>query len=240
LHSLASIFRPALASLACLCALACGSLPRDPESTLRRAQQNGRLRVGLVEHPPWVVRTQGEPAGAEVELVRGFASEIGATPEWVWGGEQQHMEALENYQLDVVVGGLTSKTAWSKYVGLTATYFEDRVIVAVPAGGGVPSEIKGIQVAVERGDPAARYVKSKDATPAFVDDLRLAKASAAAGPDWRLQGMGMTATGVELSKEKHVMAVPPGENALIRRLDEYLAARRDQVGSLLQREDARR
>ncbi len=172
--------------------------------------------------------------------MRGFCNEIGATPEWVWGGEQQHMEALEHYQLDLVIGGLTSKTAWGKYVGLTANYFEDRVIVAVPAGGSVPTTIKGIQVAVERGDPAAYYVKSKDATPSFVDDLRQAKASAVAGPDWLLQGMGMTATGVELSKEKHVMAVPPGENALIKRLDEYLASRRDEIRGLLQREDARR
>ncbi|MDQ3907139.1 MAG: transporter substrate-binding domain-containing protein [Acidobacteriota bacterium] len=237
---LSSSLRALAVSLACLCALACGGLPRDPESTLRRAQQNGRLRVGLVEHPPWVVRAQGEPAGAEVELVRGFASEIGATPEWVWGGEQQHMEALEQYQLDLVVGGLTSKTAWSKYVGLTADYFEDRVIVAVPAGGSLPSSIKGTQVAVERGDAAAYYVKSEGATPVFVDDLRSAKSSPAAGPDWRLQGMGMIATGVELSKEKHVMAVPPGENALIKRLDEYLAGRRGQIRALLQREDARR
>lgn len=232
--------RAFVAPLLCVCALACGSLPRDPQKTLARAQANGRLRVGLVEHPPWVVRTQGEPAGAEVELIRGFCSRIGATPEWVWGGEQEHMEALEHYQLDAVVGGLTSKTAWSKYVGLTATYFEDRIIVAVPAGGSVPSKIKGMEVAVERGDPAAYYVKADDATPSFVDDLRSATSSAVAGPDWRLQGMGMTATGVELSKEKHVVAVPPGENALIKRLDEYLASRRDEIRSLLQKEDARR
>ena len=64
-----------------LLALACGSLPRDPKGTLRRVQ-GGRLRVGLVEHPPWVVRTEGEPAGAEVELVRALAAELGATPEW--------------------------------------------------------------------------------------------------------------------------------------------------------------
>jgi len=44
------------------------------------------MRVGLVEHPPWVVRTNGEPRGVEVELVRQFANGLGTTPEWHWGG----------------------------------------------------------------------------------------------------------------------------------------------------------
>src|SRR5437870_4121058 len=102
----------------CLLTLACGNLPRDPEGTLRKVQ-GGRLRVGLVEHPPWVVRTESEPAGAEVELVRRFAAELNATPEWHWGGEQRHMEALERFELDLVVGSVTDQTPWSKYVGLT-------------------------------------------------------------------------------------------------------------------------
>jgi polar amino acid transport system substrate-binding protein len=88
------------------CCAACDSIPRDPNDTLKRAQ-GGTLRVGLVERPPWVIRTTGEPTGAEVELVRRFASELGATPEWYWGGEQQHMEALERFELEMVVGGLT-------------------------------------------------------------------------------------------------------------------------------------
>src|SRR5919199_5046023 len=115
-----------------LCALtaACANLPRDPKGTLRRVQ-GGRLRVGLVEHPPWVVRTEGEPAGAEVALVRQFASELNASPEWYWGGEQQHMEALERFELDLVAGGLTDDTPWSKYVGLTSPYYENRIAVGV-------------------------------------------------------------------------------------------------------------
>jgi polar amino acid transport system substrate-binding protein len=102
---------------------ACASLPRDPENTLQRVQSSGRVRVGLVENPPWVVRTAGEPAGAEVELVRRFASELGATPEWYWGGEEQHLEALERFELDLVVVGLTDKTPWAQTVGLTRPYF---------------------------------------------------------------------------------------------------------------------
>jgi len=159
-------FRRLLTALV-VCALcaACAGLPRDAEGTLRRVE-GGRLRVGLVENPPWVVRTQGEPAGAEVELVRRLAAELHAQPEWRWGGEQKHMEALENFQLDIVVGGITKKTAWSKYVGLTSPY-------------------------------------------------------------------------VEVNKEKHVMAVPPGENGWLVRVEEFLGWQRGEVKSLLQTESAR-
>ena len=106
-----------LAVILCLTA-ACSNLPRDPKETLRTVQTRP-MRVGLVEHAPWVIRTTGEPAGVEVDLVRQFAAALGTTPEWNWGGEQEQLEALEEYQLDLVIGGFTDRTPWRKYVGLT-------------------------------------------------------------------------------------------------------------------------
>src|SRR4051812_682644 len=103
-------------------AAACSTLPRDPERTSDRVRHNV-VRVGLVENPPWVVRTAGEPGGAEVELARRFASRMGATPQWFWGGEQQHMEALRRFELDLVVGGLDDRTPWAKTVGITRPDF---------------------------------------------------------------------------------------------------------------------
>jgi len=91
------------------------------------------MRVGVVESPPWVTHTGGEPGGVEVELVRGFARTLGATPEWHWGADERHMEALEHFQLDLAIGNLDSKTPWANKVGLTRPYFEDHVM-AVPPG----------------------------------------------------------------------------------------------------------
>src|SRR6476620_7058042 len=108
----------------CATAAGCAGLPRDPEETLDRVR-GGKLRVGLVEHPPWVVRTAGEPAGVEPELVRRLAAELGATPEWHWGGEEQ-LEALEHYHLDLLVGGITKNTPWKNRIGLAGPYHEDR------------------------------------------------------------------------------------------------------------------
>jgi polar amino acid transport system substrate-binding protein len=117
----------AAAVLAALAISACGSVPRDPEETLARVR-GGRLRVGLVESPPWVVHTASGPGGVEIELLRELAAEIGATPEWHWGGEQRHMEALEEFELDVVAGGLTVETPWASLVALTRPYYEERPV----------------------------------------------------------------------------------------------------------------
>lgn len=216
----------------------CGNLPRDPKETLQHAQQNHRLRVGLVEHPPWVVRTGGEPAGAEVELVRRFAKELGVTPEWLWGGEQEHLEALEHYQLDLVIGGLTDATPWSKYVGLTAPYFVEHISVGVPPTMQSPETLKRAQVAVTRGDPIGGYLERKGAQVVNVDNLKQAEGAVAA-PDWQLEQMGLNKTGFELRTENHVMATPPGENALIKRLDDFLYAQSAEIKGLLQQEVAR-
>lgn len=166
-------FRPLLL-LTCLLFLtiSCSNLPRDPKETLRRVQMQP-MRVGLVEHPPWVIRTDGEPRGAEVELIREFANGLGTTPQWHWGGAQQQMEALEDYGLDLVIGGFTSSSPWKDYVGFTAPYFEETVS---PSPGS-----------------AAKTVK-------------------------------------------HVMAVPPGENGFIKRLDEFLHQKRSSLTSMLQQE----
>jgi len=152
---------------------ACTDLPRDPKGTLRQLQSRP-MRVGLVENSPWVVRSTEEPAGVEVDLIRNFATQLGTTVEWRPGGEQEQLEALEHYQLDVVIGGFTDSTPWRKYVGLTSPYFEQT--------DGVP----------EYSQP-----------------------------------------------QKHVIAVPPGENALVKRLDEFLFTKRSEISNLLQQEASR-
>jgi ABC-type amino acid transport substrate-binding protein len=114
--------------------ISCSNLPRDPEETLEKVQKYHRLRVGLSEHPPWVIRTFGEPQGAEVELVRRFAASLGAMPEWHWSTENQQMRALKNFDLDIVVCGLDSDTPWAKQVGLTRPYFRKKHVMAGPPG----------------------------------------------------------------------------------------------------------
>lgn len=101
---------------------------------MERVRQQKRMRVGLVENAPWVRHGQGDPSGAEVQLVRDFATSLGAAPEWFWGGEQQHLEALERFELDLVIGGLDASTPWAQKIGLTRQYYTERILVGIPAG----------------------------------------------------------------------------------------------------------
>lgn len=219
-------------------AVSCNNLPRDPQKTSERVQ-GGRLRVGLVEHPPFVIRTVGEPAGAEVELIRRFAREMNSEPEWHWGGEQKHLEALERFELDLVIGGFNDSTPWRNRIGLTSPYFKNRIVVGVPAALPPLKDISNIKVAVKRGEPAAAYLKNQGALPVRVDELTVGNIAVAA-PEWKLEQLGLTATEIDLHTVRYVMLAPPGENGWISRLDNFLHGKSGEVKTLLQQEESRR
>lgn len=125
-----------LFALLVACGVAACGVPRDMRGTLERIEREKSLRVGLVENAPWVVRANIEPSGIEIELIKRFAAELGSTPVWSWRSEEAHATALEDGELDLVVGGLTDETPWSDHVGVTHSYYEDdeanRVILVPP------------------------------------------------------------------------------------------------------------
>jgi polar amino acid transport system substrate-binding protein len=216
---------------------ACSDLPRDPKNTLRRIQSEKKIRVGLVENQPWVVRLPGgEPGGAEVELIKELAGELGAQPEWQWGGEQQQFEALERFELDLVAGGFHDKTPWSKQVGLTSQYFENRIMVGVPDFIPPPGDLKGMRIAAKKGESTAAFLEKEKAVPVRVEDLSESRQMPVAAPEWELEKLGLTLTDIKLNQENHIMCVPPGENGWIKRLDEFLSSRRGQIKSVLQQQ----
>lgn len=196
--------------------------PHDQHGTLKRVKNERRIRVGLVENKPWVIRgNAGEPSGVEVELVRQFAAELGASPEWVWGGEEEIFTALENYELDLAVGGIIEKTPYKKKIALTNPYFTDQIAVGSNSAAKL-EEIEGKTVAVERGDVmTAALVSEKEAAPEYVERLSPEKYEFAAASDWRLKQAGYNLTDVELQKNKRVFAVAHGENGWLVRLEEF-------------------
>lgn len=48
--------------------------------------------------------------------------------------------------------------------------------------------------------------------------------------------LGLTISDINLHSENHVIATPPGENALIKRLDEFLSSQQAEIKNLLQRQ----
>ena len=230
-----------LAALALLAVATAGcGIPRDPESTLDRVR-GGTLRAGITASEPWTTLEGGRPGGVEVALVERFAQELGARVEWVDGSEADLIGALEMRELDLVVGGLTAATPWQTRAAITRSYATTRVVVAVPASQPLPEDLAGMRVAVEAGTDAAGILEDKtDAIPVRVPDVTQVRGSAVAIDEWRLADLDLRDTGVHLSKVKHVMATPMGENAFLVRLERFLIAHQDEVPALLDAAEAGR
>jgi len=138
--------RPIRLTLALACAAllpACGTIPADPGGTYNRAK-DGTLVVGVSEHGPWtsVDDATGEVSGSEADLIRGFADSINADVEWKVGAESELAEKMEDGEVDVMIGGLTSTSPWAKDVALTRPYTtvetpkgeKEKMVMAVPMG----------------------------------------------------------------------------------------------------------
>ena len=133
-HSPARLRAALLAALALT--TACG-LPRDADGALDHIQ-NGTMRVGVADNPPWVAVADTEVAGIEPTLVAELAGQLGAHIKTVHGSETRLLESLHRRELDIVIGGFTDDSPWKREVALTTPYHEDRQgrkhVLALPPG----------------------------------------------------------------------------------------------------------
>ena len=220
------------AGLALLPLLACG-LPRDPEGTLERVRRDG-IRVGLAEAPPWVALHGGPPRGVEVELVAELARSLGTRVHWHPGDLESRLVALHERELDLVAGGLTAETPWAKRVALTRPYYVESLLVGAAPGISPPRSLRDARVAVEGGSGMAALVRARDAVPIPVARLPAGHALVAA-PGFRLAGWRYVPVGEPLQRREHVLAVAPGENAWLLRIEELLRDREGWVARRLAR-----
>jgi polar amino acid transport system substrate-binding protein len=211
--------------------------PRDPDGTLNRVE-GGVMRVGVTESDPWVLMDGDEPSGgAEVELARRFARDVGARIEWVQGSEEELVDAAKEGQVDLILAGLTNKSRWKKDVAFTRPYVETHTVVGTPAGESYADDFAGVPVAVELGTEEEGLLEQRtDARVVPVADLASRIGEPAAVHDYLLDDLGLTDSGTELGESKHVMAVKLGENAFLVRLERYLLNREDEISRLLTRE----
>lgn len=113
---------------------ACSAYPMDPDKTLDRVRERGKLRVGVSPSAPWttvgdregaVATVDGQPiGGVEVALAQQFARSLGVEPLWQVEGEQRLVEKVEMDEVDLAIGGFTADSPWSAQVGLTRAYAE--------------------------------------------------------------------------------------------------------------------
>ena len=102
----------------------CGvAIPADPEGTFDRVS-GGELRVGASPDGELVAVDVDRGAGGRVDgaladLVEGFADDIDAEVSWTIGREESLVGALEEGELDLVIGGMTDETPWTDRAAVT-------------------------------------------------------------------------------------------------------------------------
>lgn len=161
---------------------------------------------------------------------------MGANVEWVDGSEEELVHAMKRGALHLVVGGMTKKTRWKKDAAPTRPYVTTETVVGVRPGTSADDKLKGERITVELGTEAEELaVKKTDADIVPVADLSGAKGPVAA-EEFVLDDLGLVASDITLSKEKHVMLVPFGENAWMVRLERFLLNREDQIERLVREE----
>lgn len=208
-------------------------MPHDTADTLRDVR-GGTLRAGAVESPPWAVGRNGTVSGIEVELVNRFADEIGAADvDWTTGSESSLITALNRRELDVVVGGLTAGSPWAAQVGFSIVYLESAIAMGVPPDSGpVPESWAGDEVGYPGGDlEIAALIRERGAIPVPVESPA---GMPTAAPRWQLMAWGLDPVTDDVLQRRHVIAVPPGENAFLLRLDRFLAGEGPAVRRRLQ------
>lgn len=205
--------------------------PRDVDHTLDRIR-GGVLDVGLIENRPWVVEGQ-EPAGVEVEIIKELAQHLDAEVHWHWGPESELIPALKQSQLDLVIGGLVQTKWLLNEVALTKPYQESRITVGFPPGAAVPESLEGVAVHVHAINHVFDELRGEGAEPVRYSGSPPPGVPIAAA-SWWLRANHYQAGPWALATDKHVMALPPGENAWLMYVQDHVDAFPD-VGERLRR-----
>jgi len=101
----------------------CGVVPRDSAGTFDRVR-GGELRVGVVNHVPWVRVDAAQVTGIEPELIERWAEQLDAHVTWRPGAAADLVEALHRRELDVLAAGLQSESPYGTQVAFTRPYLE--------------------------------------------------------------------------------------------------------------------
>lgn len=214
--------------------------PDDPEGTLERVE-GGTMRVGVIHHPPWADTSRRAPRGVEVELARQFAERLDAEIEWVEGAESELVDAMTGFQLDLIVGGLTRTSPWGKEVALSRPFVDTEVQVGLPSDSDLDAaDLGGIEVWVRRSSPEAALLRQEedDAIPRFFDRLEQVEGPALL-PSYEIPLIGFEPTDYILRDDEHAIAAPPGENAFLVELDQFLLNSEQEAERLLEQEAER-
>jgi len=208
--------------------------PKDPDGTFNRVT-GGTMRVGVTNAPPWAELKDGKPVGGlEVELVEDFARVHGAKIQWVDGSEEELMHAMKEGAIDMVIGGITAKSRWKKEAAFTKPYLKSQTVIGAPPGSSVDPKLKMARVNVERGSEEAGLAekKFKSADIRVEETLTGANGEPVIAPAYVLDDLKYQQL-KPLKKDKHVLALPLGENAWMVEWERFILGREPELGARL-------
>ncbi len=99
--------KPALVVIAAMVLAGCNAIPRDPDGSLDRIRASRAFAVGLIAPGP-----SGQPAERQSALLTRIANRTAAEPRIEDGAAERLLEKLEDGELDLVVGELSTDTPW--------------------------------------------------------------------------------------------------------------------------------
>lgn len=197
-------------------------LPRDPERTLETVR-GGRIRVGVILNPPWVAMApDGSPDGIEVEIVERIAESLQSEVTYVWGTTSGLFRSLEEFELDLVVGGFHADTPGAERIGLTRGWLTIPSVIA-SRGSDPPAEWGGVSVAVRTGCTCIGKLEQTGARPVRVTRLSASPYEFVAGAAPDVLHAGFTRPVAVLEEYNLVAAVPPGENRWLMEVERFYA-----------------
>lgn len=194
--------------------------PNDSEETLNKVE-DGILKVGATENPPWVVRSQNGAEGVEASMIQVFAETLGADVEWHWGTETELLEALAQHQVHVVIGGLTQQSPAKAGISYTEPYYTSRITVGFPPTHKKTTNLDKVKVALPVVNQYSQALESRGAMPQPMENLSNLNMPVA-HTEWWLKAQGYQPGPWDLFTEKHLLAVAEGENAFLMRLQKYI------------------
>lgn len=85
--------------------------------------ESGELRVGVAFSPPWVMRAKdGQLIGAEIDMARRLAGDMGVAPRLALYDWDKIIEALERGEIDIIISGMTIKVDRALRVNFSSSY----------------------------------------------------------------------------------------------------------------------
>ena len=207
-----------------LAASGCSDFPKDNAETLKQLKAGREMKVGVAHNPPWTVVAEGRVEGVEPALVAQWAQSLGTSARFITGPSDDLVEALYKRELDVLVTGMTDKTPHSGKLALSQPYLEVTTNIGVAPGQTPLADWTGQRIAVDPGrHDLVAEVRELEAEPVPLNEGG-SPVPIMAGYDFELERRGLKPTDDELSTERRVIAVIPGESALLLSLDQFLQA----------------